>query len=69
MTLRLTETHEYFMKGADFYYNEEFEHLVIYDDDMNKVDLGGVTLQSLKALFANIGAAKLRQTKKDKEAA
>ena len=57
------------MKGADFYYNEEFEHLVVYDDDMNKVDLGGVTLQSLKALFANIGAAKLRQTKKDKEAA
>ena len=69
MTLRLTETHEYYMKGADFYYNEEFEHLVVYDDDMNKVDLGGVTLQSLKALFANIGAAKLRQTKKDKEAA
>ena len=69
MTLRLTETHEYFMKGADFYYNEEFEHLVIYDDDMNKVDLGGVTLQSLKALFANIGASKLRQTKKEKEAA
>ena len=69
MTLEATTTHEYFMKDASLHYNEEHAHLVIFDDDMNSLDIGGIKLEKLKALFADIGSTKLRQIKKAKEAA
>ena len=69
MTLDVTTTHEYYMNDASLHYNEEHAHLVIFDDDMNSLDIGGVKLEKLKALFADIGSTKLRKIKKVKEAA
>ena len=57
------------MKDASIYYNEDMECLMIYSDHTDKVILDGIPLKALKEVFARIGASKLRQTKKDKEAA
>ena len=62
-------TWNFYMKDASIYYNEDMECLMIYSDHTDKVILDGIPLKALKEVFARIGASKLRQTKKDKEAA
>ena len=62
-------TWNFYMKDASIYYNEDMECLMIYSDHSDKVILDGITLSNMKEVFARIGASKLRQTKKEKEAA
>tara|TARA_A100001011_G_scaffold242320_1_gene250329 strand:- start:448 stop:651 length:204 start_codon:yes stop_codon:yes gene_type:complete len=64
MALEVTTTHEYYMKDASMYYCEDHGTLLIIDDDMNKLDIGGVKLPALKELLDKVDGLKKKTTKK-----
>ncbi len=52
------------MKDASMYYCEDHGTLLIIDDDMNKLDIGGVKLPALKELLDKVDGLKKKTTKK-----